>query len=99
MTLEIDGFYRDFVNIVARGRKRDPEVIEKLARGRVYSGLDAQKLGLVDRLGDFDVALDWLREELGEVHAMTAGVIKPPRTMPKPPEMPAPFVAAVEAVG
>jgi protease IV len=99
MTLEIDGFYRDFVNIVARGRKRDPDEIEKLARGRVYSGLEAQKLGLVDRLGDFDVALDWLREELGDVHPMMAGVIKPPRTMPKPPEVPAPFVAAVEAVG
>ena len=98
MTLEIDGFYRDFVNIVARGRKRDPDEIEKLARGRVYGGVEAQRLGLVDRLGDFDVALDWLREELGLVHPMTAAVINPPRAMPKPPEMPAPFVAAIEAV-
>jgi protease-4 len=98
MTLEIDGFYRDFVNIVARGRKRDPDEIEKLARGRVYGGVEAQRLGLVDRLGDFDVALDLLREELGEVNPMTAGVIKPPRAMPKPPEIPAPFVGAIEAL-
>ncbi len=99
MTLEIDGFYRDFVDIVARGRKRLPDEIEPLARGRVYSGFEAQKLGLVDRLGGLDDALDWLGKELGATERPTAGVIRPPRTMPKPPELPAPFVAAIESVG
>ncbi len=99
MTLEIDGFYRDFVSIVAKGRKRPPEEIEKLARGRVYSGVDAQRLGLVDRLGDLNVALDWLKDELGAKEALCPAVIKPPRTMPKPPEIPAPFVAAIESLG
>jgi protease-4 len=99
MTLEIDGFYRDFVGIVARGRKRSPEEIEPLARGRVYSGLEAHKLGLVDRLGGLDEALDWLRQELGTGEPLSPAVIKPPRSMPKPPEMPAPFVTAVDALG
>jgi protease-4 len=99
MTLEIDGFYRDFVEVVAKGRKRSPDEIEPLARGRVYSGKEAHELGLVDRLGGFDDALDWLAKELGATEPLTTGVIKPPRTMPKPPELPAPFVAAVESVG
>jgi protease-4 len=99
MTLEIDGFYRDFVKVVARGRKRSPDEIEPLARGRVYSGLEAHKLGLVDRLGGLDEALDWLRQELGAIEPLGPAVIKPPRSMPKPPEIPAPFVAAVESLG
>jgi protease-4 len=99
MTLEIDGFYRDFVSIVAKGRKRPPEEIEKLARGRVYSGVDAKGHGLVDRLGDLNVALDWLREQLGAKDALHPTVIKAPRAMPKPPEIPAPFVGAIESLG
>jgi protease-4 len=99
MTLEIDGFYRDFVNVVARGRKRSPDEIEPLARGRVYSGLEAHKLGLVDRLGGLDEALDWLRQELGAIEPLGPAVIKAPRSMPKPPEIPAPFVSAVESLG
>ena len=99
MTLEIDGFYRDFVNVVARGRKRSADEIEPLARGRVYSGLEAHKLGLVDRLGGLDEALDWLKQELGATEPLCPVVIKPPRSMPKPPEIPAPFIASLESLG
>jgi protease IV len=99
MSREIEGYYQEFVGIVARGRNRPPEEIEKLARGRVYSGAEAYRVGLVDRLGDFDVAVDMLRERLGEAQPISAAVIKPPRTMPKPPELAQPFVQALDAVG
>jgi protease-4 len=99
MSREIEGYYQDFVDIVARGRNRAPEDIEKLARGRVYSGADAFRLGLVDRLGDFETALDVVRERLGETERLAPAVIKAPRTMPKPPELPAPFVEAIDAAG
>jgi protease-4 len=99
MTREIEGYYQDFVDIVARGRNRPPEDIEKLARGRVYSGAEAYRLGLVDRLGDFETALDVVRERLGETRRLAPAVIKSPRTMPKPPELPAPFVEALDAAG
>ncbi|HMI84328.1 MAG TPA: signal peptide peptidase SppA [Polyangiaceae bacterium] len=99
MSREIEGYYRDFVDIVARGRSRAPEDIEKLARGRVYSGAEAYRLGLVDRLGDFETALDVVRERLGETEPLAPAVIKPPRTMPKPPELPTPFIAALDRAG
>jgi protease-4 len=99
MTREIEGYYVDFVNVVARGRRRPPEEIEKLARGRVYSGKDAQQVGLVDRLGGLDVAIEAVRERLGEPRALGHDVVKPPRTLPKPPEVPAPFVELLDALG
>ena len=97
MTREIDGYYQDFVAIVARGRGRPAEEIEKLARGRVYSGAEAHRLGLVDHLGGFDTAIDVVRERLGETRELAATLIKPPRITPKPPELPRPFVLALEA--
>jgi len=47
----IDAVYDDFVAKVATGRGRATEEVEAVARGRVWSGQDAQALGLVDRLG------------------------------------------------
>ncbi len=99
MSREIEGYYQDFVEIVARGRMRPPEDIEKLARGRVYSGAEAYRLGLVDRLGDFETALDVVRERLGETMPLAPAVIKAPRTMPKPPALPTPFVEALDGAG
>ncbi len=61
---EIDAFYRTFVGIVARGRGRQKDEIEPLARGRVWSGSDAKERGLVDKLGGLDVALDEVRRRL-----------------------------------
>jgi protease IV len=40
---EADGFYMRFVNVVAKGRKRDFDVLEPFARGCVWSGMDALK--------------------------------------------------------
>jgi protease-4 len=96
---EIDGYYRDFVDVVARGRKRPAEEIEKLARGRVYSGLEAQRVGLVDRLGGLDVAIELVQEQAGEHLGRGARMIKPPRTTPKPPEIPALLGEVIERLG
>jgi len=93
---EIDGYYRDFVAVVAKGRGRPADEIEKLARGRVYSGLEAQRVGLVDRLGGLDLAVEMVREKAGESGTLGCALVKPPRTTPKPPEIPAPFVEAMD---
>ncbi|MBI5014288.1 MAG: signal peptide peptidase SppA [Deltaproteobacteria bacterium] len=49
----VDDIFAQFVDAVARGRKMDRERVLALADGRVYSGRQAQKLGLVDELGGF----------------------------------------------
>jgi protease-4 len=49
--------YRQFVNLVARGRSMKPEQVEAIAQGRVWTGSDAKRLGLVDQLGGLDGAV------------------------------------------
>jgi protease-4 len=43
--------YTQFVSKAAAGRKMKPEELEKLARGRVYTGRQEKDLGLVDEVG------------------------------------------------
>jgi protease-4 len=47
----IDAIYDDFVAKVSRGRHRPVAEIEGIARGRVWTGVDALDIGLVDELG------------------------------------------------
>lgn len=82
---EMDGFYQDFVALVARGRGRPVEEIEPLARGRIWSGLDARERGLVDRLGGLDAALDELRAKIPGGAALRPRLLVP-RTTDVPPE-------------
>ena len=49
--------YDEFLARVAAGRKRKRDEIDQIAQGRVWSGTDAKRLGLVDSLGGFDAAL------------------------------------------
>ena len=53
----IEDGYRDFLKRVAEARKKTPEQIDVIARGRVWSGKDAKRLGLVDQLGGLDQAI------------------------------------------
>ena len=64
MNQELDAFYDSFVGLVAEGRGRPVDEIEPLARGRVWLGSDAHRLGLVDELGGMDLALDVLKERI-----------------------------------
>lgn len=49
--------YQNFVGKVAFARKKTPEQINEVAQGRVWSGAQAMKLGLVDTMGDLDAAI------------------------------------------
>ncbi len=59
---ELDAFYDAFVSLVADGRGRPVEEIERLARGRVWLGSEAHRHGLVDELGGMDTAIDRLKQ-------------------------------------
>ncbi|HEX5755432.1 MAG TPA: signal peptide peptidase SppA [Arenimonas sp.] len=53
----IDKGYRDFTGRVAEARGSTPEAIDRVARGRVWSGQQALERGLVDELGGLRDAL------------------------------------------
>ena len=50
--------YQRFLNIVAEGRGKLPEQVSAIAEGRVWSGVDAKQIGLVDHLGTLQQAID-----------------------------------------
>lgn len=54
--------YDQFVTSVAKGRRMKVEDVKKLADGRIYTGRQAKKNGLIDELGGYDDALDALQE-------------------------------------
>ncbi|MFO7849213.1 MAG: signal peptide peptidase SppA [Spirochaetia bacterium] len=56
----IEGLYEKFIHRVAEFRDRKKEEIQKLAGGRVWSGIDAVDCGLADELGGLDKAVEYL---------------------------------------
>ena len=53
----VEKVYTTFVNRVAKGRKMSFEQVDAIAQGRVWSGSEAKKNGLVDELGGLDAAI------------------------------------------
>ncbi len=53
----VDDIYDQFLDMVARDRKIPKENLRKIADGRIFTGRQAQKLGLVDYLGDMGYAV------------------------------------------
>jgi len=54
----VDVAYREFIRIVAEGRDLSEEDVEEMATGWLWSGIQAQEMGLVDSLGTFNDAMD-----------------------------------------
>jgi protease-4 len=54
----VDHAYAQFLKRVADGRKKSVEDVDRIAQGRVWAGLDAQRIGLVDHLGGLKDAAD-----------------------------------------
>jgi len=62
----VERIYDDFVNKVSEGRSMTYAEVDSIGQGRVWSGSDALKLGLVDELGGLERAIE-IAAELGEV--------------------------------
>jgi protease-4 len=62
---QIDETYQLFLERVASGRKKTKDVVNTFARGRVWTGSDAVKKGLVDELGGMDDALAYAVKTAG----------------------------------
>jgi len=63
----VDGYYEQFIAVVAESRGMDKEEVRSLATGQLYTGVEAKELGLVDELGGLDKAVDLATELSGAV--------------------------------
>lgn len=55
----VDHIYDQFLTKVAEGRNMKRERVQEIAQGRVWSGVEAKRLGLVDDLGGLQDAIRW----------------------------------------
>lgn len=55
----IERTYATFLKRVADGRKMTTTQVDAIAQGRVWTGIDAHKLGLVDEIGGLDAAIKY----------------------------------------
>ena len=55
---EVDDFYDTFVNHVVKGRGMTYEQVDEIGQGRVWTGIDALEIGLVDELGGMGDAIE-----------------------------------------
>ena len=75
----LDRVYVDFTSKVADGRKLPKEKVLEMAKGRIWSGEDAKKLGLVDELGGYDTALKLAKKAAGVPEGDDVRIVVYPR--------------------
>src|SRR5271156_1710534 len=68
----VEHAYAEFLHRVGEGRKKSTQDIDKIAQGRVWAGIDAERIGLVDHLGGLKDATDAAAKlaELGSDYAV-----------------------------
>ena len=83
----VNQIYNQFLNKVAQSRKLPVQKVAQIAQGRVWSGQDAKKLGLVDEIGGIDDAIeyaakqanlrdDWEVEEYPKVRSLEKQILE-----------------------
>jgi len=55
----VDSIHDQFITDVSEGRSLSEDKIRELADGRIFTGQDAVQTGLIDRLGNFEDAIEW----------------------------------------
>jgi len=80
LDMMITKIYDQFIELVATSRDLDPGFVDGIARGRVWSGVDALELGLVDEMGGLDDAIAFAAEqaEMGEKYLLREYPIRKP---------------------
>ena len=67
--MSVEQGYREFLDLVSRGRNIAKADVDKIAQGQVWLGAVAKEKGLVDQLGDFDDALYAMSKLLKQQHS------------------------------
>ncbi|WP_284461021.1 signal peptide peptidase SppA [Chryseobacterium sp.] len=65
MTRGVEGTYKRFVHFVTQNRKQTFEQIDSIGGGRVWSGVRAKQIGLVDDLGTLNDAIKFAAQKAG----------------------------------
>jgi protease-4 len=60
----VDWMYGQFIAKVSEGRKMDVVLVEEIAQGRVWTGKEAIKIGLVDQIGGLSDAIHYAAKEV-----------------------------------
>jgi len=76
----VDRLHQQFVSAIAEGRQMDLETVQKLADGRIYTGADAKEIGLVDRIGNLEDAIEWAGQLAG-IEGDIVPVYPPPKKL------------------
>lgn len=58
----VDESYDQFVGIVAGGRNMDEAKVREIADGRIYSALQAEEIGLIDKVESYEEAVAYMEE-------------------------------------
>jgi len=78
----LDRIYGEFVARVAKARGMKPEQVDAIGRGRVFTGEQALKRGLVDKLGGFDTAIAEAKRLAGIPPEQPVRLVDFPRPVP-----------------
>ncbi len=73
----VDESYAEFVSVISEGRDIPEQRVREIADGRIYSGEQAEELGLVDEFGDLETAADNARESAGVGDATVVRYVQP----------------------
>ncbi|CAG9462456.1 unnamed protein product [Pedinophyceae sp. YPF-701] len=73
---QLDETYARFLHVVADGRKMTEPRARRIAKGRIWSGAQAEKLGLVDRLGGMTAALLEAKRECAALAGVDPAVVQ-----------------------
>jgi protease IV len=71
--------YQEFLQGVAEGRHMTVEAVDRIAQGRVWTGERAIKLGLVDKIGGLDTAIETAKQLAGIPAGEKVGLVFLPR--------------------
>ncbi|MCK4638650.1 MAG: signal peptide peptidase SppA, partial [Bacteroidales bacterium] len=77
---EVERIYKTFLEHVSKGRNLTIAQVDSIGQGRIWSGVDAKRIGLIDDLGGLEKAVDLAAEmaELTEYRTIELPIIKDP---------------------
>ncbi|MCK4361479.1 MAG: signal peptide peptidase SppA [Bacteroidales bacterium] len=75
---EVERIYQTFLEHVSKGRNLTIAQVDSIGQGRIWSGVDAKRIGLIDDLGGLEKAVDLAAEmaELTEYRTIELPIIK-----------------------